>query len=190
MTPNDSKSYTGYVFTLGGAAISWKSRKQRTVALSTTEAEYQARTEATKESRYLRGLVYELGIPQFSEGLVYCDNQGAINLTTAAKFYDRTKHVRIKFNFVREAVQNKTIKLLHQSSENMVADILTKSLARERDILSSPKHWECVRRSNSASVFALRESVGDSNAYTHRTHTHIHPSIHRASTARRYSYIY
>lgn len=133
--PNDSRSYTGYVFTLGGAAISWKSRKQRTVALSTTEAEYQALTEATKESMYLRGLIYELGIPQFSEGSVYCDNQGAINLTTAAKFHDRTKHVRIKFNFVREAVQSKTIKLLHESSENMIADILTKSLAKERHLI-------------------------------------------------------
>jgi len=84
---------------------------------------------------YLRGLIYELGIPQLSEGLVYCDNQGAINLTTAVKFHDRTKHVRIKFNFVREAVQNKTIKLLYQASENMVADILTKSLARERHLM-------------------------------------------------------
>jgi len=110
MTPNDSKSYTGYVFTLGGAAISWKSRKQRTVALSTTEAEYQALTEATKESMYLRGLVYELGIPQFSEGLVYCDNQGAINLTTAAKFHDRIKHVRIKFNCRKLISKKKKIK--------------------------------------------------------------------------------
>ncbi|XP_044575190.1 secreted RxLR effector protein 161-like [Cotesia glomerata] len=57
----NSKSYTGYVFILEGAAISWKSRKQRTVALLTTEGEYQALTESTKESMYLRGLIYELG---------------------------------------------------------------------------------------------------------------------------------
>lgn len=126
--PADSNSYTAYVFTLGEAAISWKSKKQRTVALSTTEAEFKALTEATKESMYLRGLVHELGIARISDGLIYCNNQGAVQLTTTTEFHDRTKHVRIQFNFVWEAVKDHAIRVLHTPSEDMIADVLTKSL--------------------------------------------------------------
>ncbi|CAD6222034.1 GSCOCG00005299001-RA-CDS [Cotesia congregata] len=118
----------------GGAAISWKSRKQRTVALSTTEAEYKALTEATKESMYLRGLIGEIGIGKYSEGLIYCDNQGAIHTSTATGFLDRTKHVRIQFNFVKEAIKNQEIQLAHISTDEMTADILTKALPRDRHL--------------------------------------------------------
>lgn len=130
--PDDSRSYSGYVFKLGGAAICWKSRKQRTVALSTTEAEYKALTEATKESIYLRGILKELGIPEISEGLIYCDNQGAIQLAASKKSHERTKHVNIQFNFVREAAKNRAIQIMYMSSEDMIADILTKALPSNR----------------------------------------------------------
>ncbi|XP_053596508.1 uncharacterized protein LOC128668194 [Microplitis demolitor] len=127
-----SRSYTGSIFKLGGAAISWKSKKQRAVSISSTEAEYRALTEATKESEYLRGLLIELNISSLSDGLIYCDNQSAIQLTTATKSHDRSKHVRIHFHYVQKAVKDQSILLLHINSDENVADILTKALPGEK----------------------------------------------------------
>lgn len=84
---------------------------------------------------YLRGVLYESGIPQLSEGLIYGDSQVAIKLSTTMKLHDMTKYVRIRFNFVREAVRSNTIQLIHVPAEKMIADILTKAMRnRERHV--------------------------------------------------------
>lgn len=74
--------------------------EQRAVALSKTRAEFRVLIGATKESIHLKGFLYELGSPNLSARLLYCDNQGTVQLTTTTGYYDRIKHVRIHFNFV------------------------------------------------------------------------------------------
>ena len=92
----DRKSYSGFVFTLAGGAITWQSRKQLIVALSSTEAEYIALAEATKEGIYLRRLLNELGITVQTMKLK-CDNQGAQKLTRNSTYHNRTKNIDISF---------------------------------------------------------------------------------------------
>jgi len=93
---------------MGGTAISWKSKKQRVVALSSTEAEYIGTSEATREAIWLQRLLYELiesdqlTYPQ----LLFVDNQAAIKLTENPRFHERTKHIDIKYHFVREVYEN------------------------------------------------------------------------------------
>ncbi|XP_036150019.1 secreted RxLR effector protein 161-like [Monomorium pharaonis] len=77
---SDRRSYTGYAFILSGCPIAWESRKQKTVALSSTEAEYMALTEAAKQATYLRHFLLELGFNTLAEIKVFCDNNGARKL--------------------------------------------------------------------------------------------------------------
>lgn len=133
----DRRSYTGYAFLFNGAAITWNSKKQRTVALSSTEAEYMSLTEASKEAIYLQDFLTELGLPREEKVIIFCDNIGANKLGKNPVFHARTKHINIKHHFVREVVANGTILVDYIPTERMVADVLTKGLARE-------KHNWCV----------------------------------------------
>ena len=92
------KSRTGYVFTDFGTAISWRAHLQKVVALSSTETEYMALTEAVKEALWLLGLVRELKIDQ-EQIVVFCDNQRAIQLSKNQVFHEKTKHIDIKASF-------------------------------------------------------------------------------------------
>ncbi|KAG8498690.1 hypothetical protein CXB51_005073 [Gossypium anomalum] len=97
------RSLTGYVFTIGGCAISWKATLQTTVALSTTEAEYMAITEACKEAIWLKGLFSELN-EDLQISTVFCDSQSAIFLTKDQMFHERTKHIDVRYHFVRDII--------------------------------------------------------------------------------------
>ncbi|KAG8481358.1 hypothetical protein CXB51_026131 [Gossypium anomalum] len=99
----DRRSLTGYVFTTGGCAISWKATLQTTVALSTTEAEYMAITEACKEAIWLKGLFSELN-EDLQISTVFCDSQNAIFLTKDQMFHERTKHIDVWYHFVRDII--------------------------------------------------------------------------------------
>ena len=107
------RSTTGYVFVLGGAAISWKSRRQATVARSSTEAEYMAVTEAASEAIWLRRLYAELvsnsgphelalGLQQLNSGpqQINVNNSGSISLAHNPKYHDRTKHIDVRHHFI------------------------------------------------------------------------------------------
>lgn len=123
----DRRSYTGYAFKLNGSVVSWESSKQKSVALSSTEAEYIGMCEAAKEAIYLRGLMMEL------TGITSCitlhnDNQSALKLTVNPIHHKRTKHIDIRYHFIRETVDNKILNTVYMSTEIMPADILTKSL--------------------------------------------------------------
>ena len=125
------KSTSGYVFQFGNSAISWSSRKQATVARSSTEAEYVALSSATQEAIWLRRLMGDLGKTMTNTPIViYEDNQGAIELTKNAKYHSRTKHIDISHHFVRERVMSKEIIVKYCPTEEMVADIMTKGLAK------------------------------------------------------------
>jgi hypothetical protein len=128
---NDRRSTTGYVFKLGngGAPISWNTKKQTTVALSTCESEYMSLCEATKELLYLRAFVLALNIPQIEKNIVYSDNQGAISLTVPGKMqHKRTKHIDVRYHFVKE---QKDIEYKYIHTKENLADILTKPLGKE-----------------------------------------------------------
>ena len=127
------KSTTGYMLFLGGAAIGWSSKKQQTVALSSTEAEYMALTQATKEAIWILRLVNELPLEITQESIeVHCDNQSAIKLSRNSICHNRTKHIDIQHHFVREKVDSGQIKIKYKPTEEMIADMLTKGLPREK----------------------------------------------------------
>ncbi|KMQ91353.1 opie2a pol protein [Lasius niger] len=134
---HDRRSFTGYAFVINGGCISWYSKKQRTVALSSTEAEYMALDEAAKEAVYLRRLLRELGI-NTGKVTLSNDNLRAQRLATNPVFHARTKHIDIRHHLVREIVDAGLIRLEHVASEEMPADVLTKALTK-------PKHGTCIR---------------------------------------------
>ncbi|KAF2891638.1 hypothetical protein ILUMI_14535 [Ignelater luminosus] len=95
------------MFSLSGAAISWQARKQSCISLSSTEAEYVAITDASKEAVYLQGLLN-------------------------AAFHNRTKHIEVRYHYVRDLIENKKIEAKFLSSADMCADMFTKSLTRQK----------------------------------------------------------
>ena len=122
------KSTTGYIFFLGEKApISWRSILQKSVALSSCEAEYMALKETFKECIFLKDLYKQLGIKS-GKNLVLTDSKSAIELANNPEHHSRTKHIDIQEHFVRECVLNKSIALEYISTKEQVADILTKGL--------------------------------------------------------------
>lgn len=127
----DRRSYTGYAFKLCGSLVSWESSKQKTVALSSTEAEYMAISEAAKEAIYLRGLLLEL-TGNATCVTLYNDNQSALKLSVNPVYHKRSKHIDVRHHFIREIITNKLVKVEYMSTDVMPADILTKSLGSEK----------------------------------------------------------
>ena len=125
---DDGKSTTGAFFTLAGAAITWMSRKQDTVALSTVEAEYTAMSEACKDGVWLRGLLKEIGIEQPSPTVIHCDSTGAVALARNPIQHQRTKHINVKYHRIRELLKGKEISLVYLQTEKQPADAMTKAL--------------------------------------------------------------
>jgi len=120
-----SKSTTGYVFQIAGGAVSWVSKLQVVVATSTTEAEYVASTQASKEAIWLKMLLEELGHKQEFVSL-FCDSQSALHLARNPAFHSRTKHIRVQYHFIREKVEEGTVDLQKIHTADNVADFLTK----------------------------------------------------------------
>ena len=125
------RSVGGFSFEVAGGFISWSSKKQPTVALSTIESEYMAAANATREAIWLRILLTDLGYPQVSASIVYGDNQGCISLTRNPIAHSHAKHIDIRHHFIRERIENKEVDLQYCSTKEMIADIFTKPLARE-----------------------------------------------------------
>lgn len=129
---DDCTSTSAYVVFLGSNAISWCSRKQRSVAKSSTEAEYKAVALAASEVLWLSSLLRELSVTSPEPPVIYCDNIGATYLCSNPVFHTRMKHIAIDFHFVRERVQRGQLKVSHVSSSDQLADSLTKPLSRTR----------------------------------------------------------
>ena len=128
----DRKSTSGYVFLIGGAAISWKSSKQSCVSLSTAEAEYVALSAAAQEAVWLQQLASDLLNKSIQETTILEDNQSTICLAKKQQVHGRTKHIDIKYHFIRDLVEAGRIKLMYCASEEMVADMLTKGLPSQQ----------------------------------------------------------
>ena len=129
---NDRRSTTGYVFYVGMGAISWNSKRQPTIALSTVEAEYMAATQCIKEATWLRQLLADVGYVQEEATTIMCDNQGCISLAKNPTHHSRTKHIDVQHHFIREKLDSGVICLEYCPTQDMVADVLTKALAKER----------------------------------------------------------
>lgn len=129
---SERRSTTGYVFFVGVGAISWNCKRQPTIALSTTEAEYMATSQCTKEAIWLRKLLADVGLVQEGATTIMCDNQGCIALAKNPTHHSRTKHIDVQHHFIREKLEGNEISLKYCPTEDMVADVLTKALAKDR----------------------------------------------------------
>lgn len=129
---DDRKSISGYgfKFTQNGPIISWKSKKQPTVALSTCEAEYMSLVTATQEGKYLISLLNEIQDVYQTQFTILCDNQGAIALAKNPIKHQRSKHIDIRYHFLRDEIEAKRLTLNYVASENNIANIFTKPLQR------------------------------------------------------------
>ncbi|CAL1360546.1 unnamed protein product [Linum trigynum] len=125
------RSTSGYLITLSGGAISWQSRLQKCVALSTTEAEYIAVTEACKEMIWMKKFLNELGFLQ-EQPQLFCDSQSAIHLAKNASFHARSKHIDVRYHWIRDVLEMKQLQLEKIHTDENGSDMCTKTLPREK----------------------------------------------------------
>jgi len=121
---------SGYAFFINGGAVSWASKKQELITLSTAEAEYVAATHAAKECIWLRRLMEPLFGPAPTPTTLYCDNQAALHLAAEDNYHAHTKHINIRYHFIRRTIADKQITMVYCPTEEMTADILTKALPK------------------------------------------------------------
>lgn len=134
---DDRRSCSGYVFLSQGGAISWCSRRQPTIALSTTEAEYMALSSTVQESSWLNQFEGQFNFGGERQPIrIFCDNTSALDLAKTTGYSARTKHIDVRHHYLREHVESGQINLVHIPTEDMVADVLTKPL-------NSKKHLVC-----------------------------------------------
>lgn len=126
------RSTTGYTFLLGGGAVSWSSRLQPTVALSTAEAEYMAASSAVKEALWLRKLMGDLGLGSTEPVLIQSDSQAAIKLLTNPIVSARSKHIDVQHHFTRERVVRREVRFEYCPTDRMIADCLTKAVSEHK----------------------------------------------------------
>ncbi|KAG3012430.1 hypothetical protein PC121_g15203 [Phytophthora cactorum] len=130
--PDTRKSVTGYVHCLAGGAISWASRCQSIVAQSTAEAEYVAACEACMEGQGLRNVLIEV-FPEMKTQLRQCiDNQAAFVMATNPTYSRRTRHIELRWHYVRDQIAKKTVELWKVKTDDNPSDMMTKTLASER----------------------------------------------------------
>ncbi|XP_019178996.1 PREDICTED: uncharacterized protein LOC109174195 [Ipomoea nil] len=130
--PVDRKSTSGYAVFLDTNLVSWVSRKQRTVARSSTEAEYKGLADVSAEVTWVVSLLRELGLHSGTPATLWCDNLGATYLAANPVFHARTKHVEIDYHFVRDKVAAGDFIVSFVSTKDQLADIFTKPLPAPR----------------------------------------------------------
>lgn len=143
---NDRKSFSGFIFKMSGAAIHWESRKQKVVSRSSTEAEYISLSDGSREAVFLynfaKDLLSKMSICKIlipANGLkFFCDNNSAIALANNDLSNKRTKHIHIRYHYVKDQIVNGLINLNYLSTNEMLADFLTKSVSKE-------KHMFCCK---------------------------------------------
>ncbi|KAG7536936.1 Integrase catalytic core [Arabidopsis suecica] len=122
----DRRSTTGYCTFIGGNLVTWRSKKQKVVSLSSAEAEYRAMRKLTTELMWLKALLKDFGIDTPKPITMHCDNQAAIHIASNSVFHERTKHIEVDCHKVREQVQLGVILPCYTESEEQLADIFTK----------------------------------------------------------------
>jgi hypothetical protein len=151
------RSTTGYLITLNSNPISWNSKRQSTVATSTAESEYMAMYETICEMVWVNKLVSNLTTETYTLNLFY-DNQSSIHIAKNPVMHQRTKHIDIKYHFIRECIYKMNIKLNYLESKLMIADILTKPLPFPQftelrsKLLNDSELWGSIENINSKSL--------------------------------------
>ena len=140
--PEDRKSITGFCIFLNGCLISWKSRGQKTVTLSSSEAEYVAVTDVCTEILFIKTILDFLGLKVKLPITVMCDNVGAIFMAHNSKNSGRTKHINIKYHFIREYIVDGTVQIQFVRSENNLADPFTKNVSEDTYARNSNEYFE------------------------------------------------
>lgn len=126
------RSTSGYVTMIAGAPVTWSSSRQKCVSRSTTESEYIAASDAVQEVVWMRTFLREIGIQLNGPTPLYVDNQSTIRLVNNAEHHKRTKHIDIKYHYIRECEENGTTKVTYVESKNQLADMFTKPLPKQR----------------------------------------------------------
>ena len=122
---SDRKSVTGMLVQLCGNSVAWSSHKQKTVSLSSTESEYMALSAACQKALWCKTWLDEV-IGTGTPITIYSDNQSAAALTRSNSYHPRTKHIDVRHHFIKDLVRNNIIQLEYISTEDQLADILTK----------------------------------------------------------------
>jgi hypothetical protein len=134
---DDRRSFTGHCFMLGKALIFWHSYKQRSVATSTTEAEYMALSDTSRELIWLKNPIHELELKPKFLFIFRNDNNGSLSLIKNPVFHKRSKHIDVHFHFVRERYEDKLFELEYISTNENVVDLFTKGLDKGKHVLFS-----------------------------------------------------
>jgi hypothetical protein len=129
--PDNGRSTTGYVAKMGGGAVSWGSKLQSVVTLSTTEAEYIAATTAGTEVIWLRALLEEMGLDTMEPSCIHMDNQSAMSVAKNPEHHGRMKHLDLRYFWLRDKVAEQAISVDYVPTNEMTADLLTKALPRD-----------------------------------------------------------
>ena len=124
----DRRAITGYAFLIDGGAVSWSSKRQEIISLSTTESEYVAATHGMKEALWLRSLLSEVFRGFKDATTLFSDNQSAITLTRDHQYHTRTKHIDVRYHWIRWVIEQGSLRLVYCPTDDMVADVLTKAL--------------------------------------------------------------
>ena len=143
--PDNRKSTTGYLFFLGGGLICFGSKTKSLTAQSTVESELQALSYGPRQAIYLSNFLMELGFKTFSSVSINSDSTGALSVAGNAMFSFRTKHIALRFFFVRELIKRNKITLYHKPTQQMLVDIATKHLSKHRfrERLQQIKYFTC-----------------------------------------------
>jgi hypothetical protein len=128
----DRKSISGYLISMAGGAVSWSSKKQTSVALSTAEAEYMAATHVAKQVLWQRSLFTELNFEFPTTSTIFTDNQAAISISHHPEFHSRTKHIDIAYHFLRDLIADGTLNTIYVNTLENLADLFTKGFPRQR----------------------------------------------------------
>lgn len=126
------RSTSGELYLMAGGLVAWGAHQERTVALSTAEAEYMAGARGARQLEWIYSFMSELNLAQPRPAILRCDNQAAIALAQSSKGHSRVKHIDIRHHYIRERVEDGDLEITHIPGSENIADIMTKPLPSPR----------------------------------------------------------